>query len=74
MTPKQRCVQALVQLMGDDLVRARQRARQRAARMTPAQLEAPYNGADTYLDYIRSLEDYEAEIRAAIAWVNSKED
>lgn len=70
MTPKQRCVQALVQLMGDDLVRARQRA----ARMTPAQLEAPYNGADTYLDYIRSLEDYEAEIRAAIAWVNSKED
>lgn len=70
MTPKQRCVQALVQLMGDDLVRARQRA----ARMTPTQLETPFNGAGTYLDYIRSLEDYEAEIRAAIAWVNSKED
>lgn len=70
MTPKQRCVQALVQLMGDDLVRARQRA----ARMTPAQLAAPFNGAGSFTDYVRSLEAYEADIKAAIAWVNSKED
>ena len=70
MTPKQRCVQALVQMLGDDLVRARQRA----ARMTDAQLAAPWGNHNSFTDYVRALEAYEADIKGAIAWVNSKED
>lgn len=70
MTPKQRCVQALVQLMGDDLVRARQKA----AHLSPQQLARPFGEYVSFTAYVRSLEDYDADIRAAIAWVNSKED
>lgn len=70
MTPKQRCVQALVQLMGDDLVRARKQA----ARMTTAQMREPWGNHASFTDYIRALEEYEADVKAAIAWVNSKED
>lgn len=70
MTPKQRCVQALAQLMGDDLVRARHQA----ARMTPVQRAAPWGNHDSFTDYVRALEAYEADIKGAIAWVNSKED
>lgn len=70
LTPKQRCVQALVQLMGDDLTRARQRA----ARMTPAQMNAPFGNYPSFHAYVRMCEGYEADIKAAIEWVNSKED
>lgn len=63
-------MQALVQMMGDDLVRARQRA----ARMTPAQLAAPFGNYPSFNAYVRMCEAYEAEIRAAIDWVNSKEN
>lgn len=70
MTPKQRCVQALAQLMGDDLVRARHQA----ARMDPKQLAAPWGIYDSFTQYVHALESYEADIKRAIAWVNSKED
>lgn len=70
LSPKERCIQALVQLKGDDLTRARQQA----ARMTPAQLNARYGNYETFTAYVQALEEYEADIKAAIDWVNSKEN
>lgn len=70
MEPKKRCIQALVQLMGDDLTRARQQA----ARMRPEQLLQPWGNYKSFVAYVQALEEYEADIKAAIAWVNSKED
>lgn len=70
LTPKERCIQALVQLMGDDLTRARQQA----ARMRPEQLTQPWRNYTSFTAYVQALEEYEADIKAAINWVNSKED
>lgn len=70
LTPKERCIQALVQLKGDDLTRARQQA----ARMKIEQLAKPWGNYKSFTAYVRALEEYEAEIDAAIAWVNSKEN
>ena len=70
LTPKERCIQALAQLMGDDLTRARRQA----ARMSPEQLAQPWGLYPSFTDYVRECENYEAEIRAAVDWVKSKED
>lgn len=70
LTPKERCIQALAQLMGDDLTQARRQAQ----RMSPQQLNQPWGNYPTFTAYVRKCEAYDAEIRAAIDWVKSKED
>jgi len=67
---KQLAIQALEQMRGDDLYRARAAFRN----CTPAQMQEQYGeSGKTRAKIIEGYEAYESRIDAAIAWVKSKE-
>ena len=67
---KQLAIRALSQMKGDNLARARSAFRNK----TPEQMQEQYGqGGRTCAEILAEYESYEAEVDAAIAWVEAQD-